>query len=125
MLECAIVVSLLLAHYVCGGWVCATVHWRDCRIMLLPTKPQWLAEQEFEYIQDWPAHSPDLNIIENVWGIMAQRLTNRVFQTEEAFRKAFAKAWDRVNFGMIKSLHDSIPRRCRAVIDARGAQTKY
>lgn len=86
---------------------------------------EWLDEQEFEWISDWPANSPDLNPIENVWGIMAQRLANREFKTEEDFRDAVVQEWDRISYRIIRNLYDSIPRRCKAVIDKRGEATKY
>ena len=28
---------------------------------------QWLANQKFKILEEWPANSPDLNVIENCW----------------------------------------------------------
>ena len=40
-----------------------------------PTK-EWIQEHQADVtVLDWPAKSPDLNIIENVWAIMEQELT--------------------------------------------------
>jgi hypothetical protein len=85
----------------------------------------WLAEQPFDYIQDWPANSPDLSPIENVWGIMAQRLSNRVFKSADKFKAAIIEEWDKIDYPLLCSLYKSVPARCQAVIDASGAQTKF
>lgn len=85
----------------------------------------WLAEQQFDYIQDWPANSPDLSPIENIWGIMAQRLADRVFKTEEQFKAAITEEWNNLDYTLLRKLYTSVPKRCQAVIDARGAPTKF
>jgi len=73
----------------------------------------------------WPAYSPDLNPIENVWGIMVQALAGMDFDTREEFQKAISKAWDDVPLSVLRSLLDKMNSRYEAVIAAKGYPTKY
>jgi len=85
----------------------------------------WISEQPFKWLSPWPANSPDLNPIENVWGIMMQRLAGRSFSSEDSYWRAICKAWDSISYKTIRRLYDSIPARYEAVIDASGWPTKY
>jgi hypothetical protein len=83
---------------------------------------------------DWPPHSPDLNPIEHVW----KRLKELVYDLHPQFAdlkdneadRATAKewildAWEHIDQAFIDNLLDSVPRRRKAVRDARGWYTKY
>jgi len=85
----------------------------------------WLSEQQWKTLSPWPAMSPDLNPIENVWGIMSQRLAGRSFDDGEDFWKAICDAWDAIDYNTIRSLYDSLPKRYAAVIEEEGGPTKY
>ena len=89
----------------------------------------FLRQQNIEFL-DWPAKSPDLNIIENVWGGM-QKIVNKWFLTRsypknrnQLFTLCKA-AFNIVCKKNSKALFDSIPRRMQSVIDNGGKSTKY
>ena len=75
----------------------------------------------------WPAQSPDLNIIENVWRIIKLRLQSEteVIQTRAELINAVCRIWRSLPVGYIRNLYASIPRRLRSVIIGRGFPTKY
>ena len=50
-------------------------------------------EIELDYIDDWPANSPDLNPIENVWRILKSRVKLHHSMTANQLRKAIEKEW--------------------------------
>lgn len=66
---------------------------------------------------EWPARSPDLNIIENVWGLMKKhwsRRTGLTTATAEELWAAIQEEWERIRQlpHYVDSLYDSEDRLC-------------
>ena len=76
---------------------------------------------------DWPAKSPDLNPIENLWGILVRQVykDNKQYINRQELKTAIVQAWDTIPQEVIDNLIESMPRRCTAVLDAQGGPTKY
>ena len=89
----------------------------------------WLEENNIEVLK-WPAQSPDLNPIENLWNILKEEVgpMNHIGpnQTEELIEIVNA-AWDRLRQRrrIVTKLYNSMKKRLQEVINNRGAQTKY
>ena len=77
------------------------------------------------YITDWPAKSPDLNIIENVWGMMATHLAPKVFESVDEFKQEVRNAWASITLEVLHTLSQSVRERTRAVIRKGGDITEY
>lgn len=91
---------------------------------------EWFAEQNNVIRIDWPAKSPDLNPIENLWGQMVREWDTGTIKTKPALIKHCLSVWEslRPKRGMnnyCQRLVDSMPNRLRAVIDNDGGHTKY
>lgn len=86
----------------------------------------WLTAQNITVIE-WPACSPDINVIENVWGILARRVyaNNRQFQNIKELRTAITKCWGEIDMNLLKKLIDSVPNRLFQVINRNGGSTDY
>ncbi|KAL0159155.1 hypothetical protein M9458_047231, partial [Cirrhinus mrigala] len=69
---------------------------------------------------DWTARSPDLNPIEQIWDIMSRSIHQRHVAPQTVQELADALVQE-----TIRHLIRSMPRRCRAVIQARGGHTHY
>ena len=76
-------------------------------------------------ILQWPAQSPDLNPIENLWAIIEYRLRYRICSSPEALFELLKTEWEKLEPELLQNLVNSMPRRLQAVIDAKGFATKY
>lgn len=75
----------------------------------------------------WPACSPDLNPIENVWGLLSQKVYahGRQFQSVRELKQSLTEEWNNLEPDILKSLIDSMPRRLQHVIIAKGDNSNY
>ncbi|KAG1451787.1 hypothetical protein G6F57_016084 [Rhizopus arrhizus] len=75
----------------------------------------------------WPAQSPDLNRIENLWSIMKKRVNTLCpnARSPQAMEVALENVWREFTPETINKLIDSMPKRANAVIKARGGPTTY
>ncbi|GFW18210.1 transposable element Tcb1 transposase [Trichonephila clavipes] len=75
----------------------------------------------------WPARSPDLSPIKNMWSMVAQRLTqiSPPAATPDQLWQRVETAWSAVPQEHIQSLFESMPRRVAAVISNNGGYSGY
>lgn len=76
-------------------------------------------------VMEWPAKSPDLNPIENLWELVDRQIRKNTHKNKAELRQAIEDAWRAVPSSVLVSLMESMPRRCSAVIKAKGQHTKY
>ena len=75
----------------------------------------------------WPAQSPDLNPIEHLWTHLKKMLShyeeppNGMLELWERVQKE----WDAIEPEVCQNLIESMPRRIKALLKARGGYTKY
>ena len=73
----------------------------------------------------WPARSPDLNPIENLWAIVSQRVYDKSYSTPRQLLAAVKAEWDAIPSSICQRLVDGMGTRCDAVIDKKGYFTKW
>lgn len=81
----------------------------------------WLLYRNIKTME-WPAHSPDLNPIENVWGLLARRVYahGRVFSALHELKSVILDEWHNIEVETIRHIIGSMPERCAAVINNKG-----
>ncbi len=76
-------------------------------------------------VLDWPANSPDLNPIENLWSIVKRKMRDTRPNNADDMKAAIKETWASIPPQQCHKLITSMPRRIEAVIKAKGAPTKY
>jgi hypothetical protein len=84
----------------------------------------WLHNNGISCI-DFPPYSPDLNPMENVWNEMARRVEMRQAESIEQLQNIVAEEWTTTSIEFLVKLAHSMPKRCTAVIEAKGGHTNY
>jgi len=75
----------------------------------------------------WPAQSPDLNLIENLWLDMENELGETWGRIGDmsTLERALNTVWNSIPNERLIRLIQSMPQRLQAVIDADGGATRY
>ena len=76
---------------------------------------------------EWPAQSPDLNIIENIWLYMKRELQKSVVDitTKNDLLREIHSVSRNIELDYVRNLYQSIPDRLNNVIEMKGHLTKY
>ena len=85
----------------------------------------WVRDNCPDTIFPWPANSPDLNPIENMWYLTNQAVQRRGCTSKDAYWAALKEEWTAIPQEKIQSLINSMKERLKAVIAVAGANTKY
>lgn len=86
----------------------------------------WFAANNVRVLP-WPAKSPDLNIVENIWAMLVRQVYDggKQFESLSELREALNNSWDNFCQTEIQNLYDSLPNRIFEVIKANGKSIPY
>ncbi|CAK9796254.1 Transposable element Tc1 transposase [Anthophora quadrimaculata] len=77
------------------------------------------------HVLETPSQSPDMNVIEHIWGELKRRIRKYVISNKNDLKNALQEEWANIDGNITNNLIASIPRRLQAVIDSKGYPTKY
>lgn len=72
-----------------------------------------------------PAQSPDMNVIENLWAILDNKVRQHSISNKEQLKTVLLEEWGKIGSEITKKLVESMPSRINAVIKSKGNHTKY
>ena len=83
-----------------------------------------MAEKRVETL-NWPPNSPDLNPIENLWGILKVAVSKRFPTTKEQLVEAISLEWENLSSETVQNLILSMPKRIKEVLKNKGQKCNY
>ena len=69
---------------------------------------------------DWSSHSPDMNMIEHVWGAMKQLVAERMPRTDQELAEAVQAVWDEYPQEKINHMVERWHHKLRRVVNTSG-----
>ena len=86
---------------------------------------KFLRGKKIKVLQGWPAQSPDMNIIDHIWGRMKEESWRTKPKNLEELWDAFKVAFHAIPDDFINKLYNSLPNRMATVLQAKGTHTRY
>lgn len=86
----------------------------------------WLRQNSINIFK-WPAQSPDLNPIENLWSYMTYDIYKdaKQYDLKSSLKERVLESWNRIPVDYLETLISSMPHRLEAVIRAHGGPIDY
>ena len=96
----------------------------NVRFHTTPDLITYLHERGITFLE-WPAWSPDLSPIENLWNDMKRRVYNRLPQTMEQMEQFIREEWEATDLTFISRICRSMPDRLQLLLDNQGHKIDY
>ena len=85
---------------------------------------QWFQDHNIRLL-DWPAQSPDLSPIENLWDYVNREVKKQKPGSVDELWNSIQKVWAEIPKDLCAKLVGTMPKRCREVVDRKGAASHY
>lgn len=86
----------------------------------------WLKENDVNVLS-WPAQSPDLNPIENMWNMLDRKIRDRkkLPTSRDSLWTAIQEEWEKITKEECRRVIGTMPERIKAVLKAKGGYTTW
>ena len=87
---------------------------------------KWFSDNNITVLKDFPPNSPDLNVVENCWNFMKDKVSAHNPTSEKDLIRLLNAVWNtEITEEYCRKLVRSMPDRIRAVIKNKGLPCKY
>lgn len=93
-----------------------TCNWTQAWLKKLPKHIRGLTKKE------WPARSPDLNLIERLWAILQNKVVERLPQSRDDLKKVVEDEWWAIDQQVIRNLYSGMQHRVEKCIAKEGGR---
>lgn len=80
----------------------------------------WINDQNVQIIENWPANSPDLSCIENVWSILETKIQKYKIESLNHLFLILQKEWYAIPDDKLNSLISQTPKRFQLCLNENG-----
>lgn len=80
----------------------------------------YLDRKDCSYIADWPARSPDLNPIENLWAWLSRKVAEDAPQDADELEAAIWRHWNGMTNDFVNNYVHSFKSKCYRVVQRKG-----
>ena len=121
---------VLEEHLVSHGRACHRSNWLLADDNARPHRAcvvdAYLHEQDIIRM-NWAPYRPDMNSIEHIWNKSSRSLEELDLQSVNLRQLGVVvqNLWQQIPLERVQTLVSSMPRRVRALVDARGSSTRY
>ena len=117
---------LILCHSL-GNLVEKTLFFNRIMLSSIRQTVQCMFKSQNFDLFDWPALSPDLNPIENLWGILARSVYEKglQFNSVEDLKTAISDAWIKIGSETLQTLTNSMKQRLFEPVSRKGRSIDY
>ena len=91
---------------------------------LCHTAKTFLSEEDVT-VMEWPAQSPDMNPIENVWKLLNERVKEKNPRNVKELWINLKGEWEKISVDESKILIRLCSKKCQAAIQSKGLHIKY
>ena len=90
----------------------------NCPVHTANAVREWFHRNNIEVLP-WPAYSPDINPMENVWGLIVKEIYKRNFRPNNSNElwEVIHECWEGLDLNVIVNLINSIPDRLVQVVE--------
>ena len=93
-------------------------------LAILVDMPKNISREKID-ILTWPANSPDLNPIENLWGILKVKVARRCPKTKNELKSILIEKWKKITDEIRHNLVNSMPKRLEKLKQKNGMKIDH
>jgi len=89
------------------------------------TVNDYIRKNNIHVLPNWPASSPDLNPIENIWSVMKNEISKQRPETLDELENVIRRSWRNIPQIYINNCIESMPKMLQLLLNNLGNKIPY